>query len=211
MQKMMFNDLFCLTEAALGGLKTQTRRIEKGLELLSDSNHKFDGEKITLHFEASDEPIIIRPRYKAGEIVAVAQGYKQIYANMIIDFSTHNYHLPREDSAEKFREKYEETAGWTNKMFVKPDLMPHQVRITNVRLERLQDITDEECLAEGIWKGEFPNVRDVYYYEIIGDCKAYKMFTTPRKAYASLIDAISGKGTWDSNPYVFAYEFKLLR
>lgn len=207
----MFNDRFCLTEAALGGLKTQTRRIEKGLELLSESNYKFDGEKIVLDFEASDEPIIIRPRYKAGEIVAVAQDYKQIYANMIIDFSMHNYHLPREDSAEKFREKYEETAGWTNKMFVKPDLMPHQVRITNVRLERLQDITDEECLAEGIWKGEFPNVRDVYYYEIIGDCKAYKMFTTPRKAYASLIDAISGKGTWDSNPYVFAYEFKLLR
>ena len=211
MGAMMFNDRFCLTEAALGGLKTQTRRIEKGLELLSESNYKFDGEKIVLDFEASDEPIIIRPRYKAGEIVAVAQDYKQIYANMIIDFSMHNYHLPREDSAEKFREKYEETAGWTNKMFVKPDLMPHQVRITNVRLERLQDITDEECLAEGIWKGEFPNVRDVYYYEIIGDCKAYKMFTTPRKAYASLIDAISGKGTWDSNPYVFAYEFKLLR
>lgn len=208
---MMFNDGFCLTDAVVEKRKLQTRRIEKGLELLSESNHKFDGEKIVLDFEASYEPIIIKPRYKVGEIVAVAQGYKQIYTNMIIDFSTHNYHLPREDSAEKFREKYEETAGWTNKMFVQPELMPHKIQITNVRLERLQDITDEECLAEGIWKGEFPNTRDVYYYEIIGDCKAYKMFTTPRKAYASLIDAISGKGTWDSNPYVFAYEFMLVR
>lgn len=211
MQKIMLNDKYCLTDAALRKQKTMTRRIERGLELLSETNHEFDGEKVILHFEASDEPIIIRPRYRVGEIVAVSQGYKQIYANMIIDFSTHNYHLSREDRAEKFREKYEETAAWTNKMFVKPGLMPHQVRITNVRLERLQDITDEECLAEGIWKGEFPNVRDVYYYEIIGDCKAYKMFTTPRKAYASLIDAISGKGTWNSNPYVFAYEFKLVR
>lgn len=201
----MFNDLFCLTEAALGGLKTQTRRIEKGLELLSESNHKFDGEKVILHFEASEVPVIIRPRYKVGEIVAVAQGYKQIYANMIIDFSMHNYHLPREDSAEKFREKYEETPGWTRKMFVKPELLPHQIQITNIRLERLQDISDEDCQREGIRKfGE-----EFGFYD---NTKNYtRLFGTSRSAFACLIDRVSGKGTWHSNPYVFAYDFKLVR
>lgn len=198
----MFNDRFCLTEAVIEKRKLQTRRIENGLELLSESNHKFDGEKIVLDFEASDEPIIIRPRYNVGEIVAVAQSY-----NTSGIIPTHKIYNDKKG-------KYEnvcDTAGWTNKMFVQSELMPHKIQITNIGLERLQDITDEECLAEGIWKGEFPNTRDVYYYEIIGDCKAYKMFTTPRKAYASLIDAISGKGTWASNPYVFAYEFKLVR
>lgn len=198
----MFNDHFCLTEAVIEKRKLQTRRIEKGLELLSEANHKFDGEKIVLDFEASDEPIIIRPRYNVGEIVAVVQSYNSAGIS-----PTHKIYNDK-------KRQYEnacDTAGWTNKMFVQPELMPHKIQITKVRLERLQDITDEECLAEGIWKGEFPNTRDVYYYEIIGDCKAYKMFTTPRKAYASLIDAISGKGTWDSNPYVFAYEFMLYR
>ena len=198
----MFNDCFCLTEAVIEKRKLQTRRIEKGLELLSESNHKFDGEKIVLDFEASDEPIIIRPRYNVGEIVAVAQSYNSAGISQ-----THKIYNDKKGQYENACD----TAGWTNKMFVKPYLMPHQVRITNVRLERLQDITDEECLAEGVRKGEFLNTRDVYYYEIIGDCKTYKTFTTPRKAYASLIDAISGKGTWDSNPYVFAYEFRLLR
>ena len=205
MQKIMLNDLFCLTEAVIEKRKLQTRRIEKGLELLSESNHKFDGEKIVLDFEASveasDKPIIIRPRYKEGEIVAVAQSYKD--AGII---PTHKIYNERTDKSDNVCN----TSGWNNKMFVKPELMPHQIQITNIRLERLQDITDEECLAEGIWKGEFLNTRDVYYYEIIGDCKAYKTFTTPRKAYASLIDAISGKGTWDSNPYVFVYEFRLM-
>lgn len=37
-----------------------------------------------------------------------------------------------------------------------------------------------------------------------------RRFPSPRYAYASLIDKISGKGTWDSNPYVFAYDFELL-
>ena len=207
---MMFNDRFCLTEAALGGLKTQTRRIEKGLELLSESNHKFDGEKIVLDFEASDEPIIIRPRYKVGEIVAVAQDYKQIYANMIIDFSTHNYHLPREDSAEKFREKYEETAGWTNKMFVQSELMPHQVRITNVRLERLQDISEEDCIKEGVIKFEGRFDWNFGFYENKWG-KIPHLFESERSAFACLIDRVSGKGTWDRNPYVFVYDFKLVR
>lgn len=206
----MFNDLFCLTEAALGGLKTQTRRIEKGLELLSESNYKFDGEKIVLDFEASDKPIIIKPRYKVGEIVAVAQEYKQIYANMIIDFSMHNYHLPREDSAEKFREKYKETVGWTNKMFVKPDLMPHQIQITNIKLERLQDISDEDCIKEGIIKFGYRFDGNFGFYENKRG-KFPHLFESERSAFACLIDRVSGKGTWASNPYVFAYEFKSVR
>ena len=206
----MFNDRFCLTEAVIEKRKWQTRRLEKGLDLLSESNYEFDGEKITLHFEASDEPIIIRPRYKVGEIVAVAQGYKQIYANMIIDFSTHNYHLPREDSAEKFREKYEETAGWTNKMFVKPDLMPHQVRITNVRLERLQDISEEDCIKEGIVKFVGRSDWNFGFYENKWG-KIPHLFESERSAYACLINRVSGKGTWERNPYVFVYDFKLVR
>ena len=210
MQKIMLNDNFCLTDAVRRKQKTMTRRIENGLELLSESNHKFDGEKIVLDFEASDEPIIIRPRYKVGEIVAVAQDYKQIYANMIIDFSTHNYHLPREDSAEKFREKYEETAGWTNKMFVKPDLMPHHIQITNIRLERLQDISDEDCIKEGIIKFGGRSDWNFGFYENKWG-KIPHLFESERSAFACLIDRVSGKGTWDRNPYVFGYEFKLVR
>lgn len=33
----------------------------------------------------------------------------------------------------------------------------------------------------------------------------------PREAYAALIDRISGKGTWESNPYVFVYDFELVK
>ena len=36
-------------------------------------------------------------------------------------------------------------------------------------------------------------------------------YTTPREAYAALIDKLSGKGTWESNPYVFVYDFELIK
>lgn len=36
-------------------------------------------------------------------------------------------------------------------------------------------------------------------------------FNTPREAFASLIDKVSGCGTWASNPWVMAYEFELVK
>lgn len=35
-------------------------------------------------------------------------------------------------------------------MFVKAEYMPHQIRITGIHCERLQDISDTECLEEGV-------------------------------------------------------------
>lgn len=208
----MFNDGFCLTDAVVEKRKLQTRRIEKGLELLSESNHKFDGEKIVLDFEASYEPIIIRPRYNVGEIVAVAQSYKD--AGMR---PTHKIYNERTDKSDNVSN----TSGWTNKMFVQPELMPHKIQITKVRLERLQDISDRDCLQEGVRETEIRKYKENPVGDIeveVEICSCLKkndgralVYPTPREAFAALIDKTSGKGTWNRNPYVFVYDFKLVR
>ena len=38
-----------------------------------------------------------------------------------------------------------------------------------------------------------------------------RVYHTPREAYAVLIDKVSGKGTWDKNPWVWAYDFELVK
>ena len=100
-------------------------------------------------------------------------------------------------------------------MFTKADLMPHHIRITNIKIERLQDISDEDCLREGVEL----NTRQYEYdgtkkYCVcgLGHWRAIGCtdFDTPREAFAALIDKVSGKGTWESNPYVFVYEFELI-
>ena len=102
-------------------------------------------------------------------------------------------------------------SGYFNKMFVRAGLMPHQIRITNVRAERLQDISDEDCLKEGIIKGkvgsEDTHFMDAYYIPTLKT----DPFCTPQGAYSYLIDKISGKGTWKNNPYVFVYDFELVK
>lgn len=89
-------------------------------------------------------------------------------------------------------------------MFVKADLMPHSIRITNIRVERLQDISEDDCLKEGIWREDNVGLEGVTYW-------SNSSFRTAKEAYASLIDRISGKGTWDSNPWVFVYDFELIK
>lgn len=97
--------------------------------------------------------------------------------------------------------KYEK--GCDNKMFVKADLMPYHIYIKDVRIERLQDISEEDCLAEGIVDFE-SKINKAHFYSITDKSATYG---TAKKPYALLIDKLLGKGTWESNPYVFVYDF----
>ena len=213
----MFNDECGLTQAVLEGRKTMTRRIIKypstfkGQWVAGFNIHRSHSDKKTIGYPCmydADEREFdggeILPRYKVGEVVAVAQSYGEVAAEMML--GGYDY-----DLYEKFRQNAMgmELAGNRNKMFVRADLMPHHIRITNIKIERLQNISDEDCLKEGIYKGQCGSVdthfMDVYYYK--GDIQPY---CTPRGAFAELIDKVSGKGTWESNPYVFAYEFELV-
>lgn len=95
-------------------------------------------------------------------------------------------------------------------MFVKAKYMPHQIRITGIHCERLQDISDAECLKEGVRVEFARNGSPMYYYF---DTKRWRevWFDTPREAFAALIDKVSGRGTWKSNPWVVVYEFELVK
>lgn len=191
----MFNDRYGLTQAVIEGRKTMTRRIiPKEFFTLT-----WDEREDTLVYEnASGDFIDIRrsrfARYKVGEVVAVAQSYQDIfdYSNCINPYAWEDDDKP---------------SGWTNKMLTKAELMPHRIRITGVRAERLQDISDEDCMREGV-----QYIEDIgkYYFERKDRNEGF-YFKSPRKAFASLIDKVCGKGTWDSDPWVFVYEFELVK
>ncbi len=197
MKKIMFNDKYGLTRAVLEGRKTQTRRIAyTGNATIIDCGicvEPKNSGRATL-FRGIDE--IAHSRYCIGEEVAVAQSYKDIHAEIL-----------RVDVNLELKQELLNSKGYTNKMFVRADKMLHRIRITDIRAERLQDISEEDCLAEGIWEAHNIGLKGVtYWYTSL----ANSPYRTAKKAYAALIDKISGKGTWDSNPYVFVYEFELI-
>lgn len=79
----------------------------------------------------------------------------------------------------------------------------------------MQDISDEDCLLEGVMEHPYIGyVVDGIFYEGHKDYEyneAMIIFQTPREAFASLIDKVSGRGTWERNPWVVAYEFELVK
>lgn len=212
----MFNDKYGLTQAVLDGTKTQTRRVitEKLFNKIKIFQEEYYNASLD-YLEGKDliEAYFINfPQkypYKLGEIVAVAQSYKDL------GYKKKQY-TRKEDSGYGYlySELVDEIPmpwpinGFSNKMFVKPEIMPHQIRITKVRVERLQYISDDDCLAEGIMKWDAGQM-DIPFYTYKNSKK--NDFDTPREAYAALIDKVSGKGTWESNPYVFVYDFELIR
>lgn len=229
MQAIGFNEHYSLQTAVIKRIKTNTRRLEKGLENLKEGYFHFFKERneVVLYGEKRTPIEIIRPRYKIGEVVAIRQSYSEVYNELFGDVA----HIDNDRVLELhmsyiLMEAQKDTiAGWTNKMFIKPDLMIHHIRITDNKVERLQDISDTDCFAEGVeedspyywvWTDkDNPNFREIGYelsdvYKH-NDGKMYPHFwDSPQKAFARLIDKVSGKGTWESNPWVFAYSFELI-
>lgn len=76
--------------------------------------------------------------------------------------------------------------------------------------ERLQDISDEDCIKEGVIESVVMGTNGSLSEYFVEGQKHICYGKTPREAYAVLIDRISGKGTWDKNPYVFVYDFELV-
>lgn len=194
MKKIMFNDQYGLTQAVLDGRKTQTRRIayEKPFKYIRSCGFITEGtDKGKLSINDGNE-IVAKSTYKIGEVVAVAQRYNDIpFTNEI--FMGAGLSI-----------------GWSNKMFVKSSLMPHQIKITNIRCERLQDISTDDCMKEGIFCSHIDGIDDAYTYDATFDRFVKKWwYRTPIEAYKMLSSKLHLH--WDSNPLVFVYDFKLIK
>lgn len=197
MKRISFKDsnFLYLTASVLNGTKTMTRR-KVPIQVYADAIEyaRYESDSIRAKFEY----ILKRSPYKVGEIVAIQQAYKDIPAVVV--------------SSSYDCRKLDTTAGWNNKMFVNAKYMPHHIRIADVRVERLQDISDEDCMREGVICDDVPFVEDNFHIIPTRYIKHSRgnYWVTPREAFAALIDKVSGRGTWNSNPIVWCYSFELV-
>ena len=215
-KKIMFNDQYGLTEAVLTGVKTMTRRpvlkMCKAIQELRMKDGICEARYGQVWFPHKG------PYYNVGEIVAVAQSYKDAgysreWVSHWIPCNPNEYHKKHPC----FEKLY---PGYTNKMFVYGAYMPHQIEITDIRVERLQDISDEDCLREGIQELAPCSECGSPLYCFSDPNDGWWSYS-PRDAFEGLINKISPKVThipsweqrpvWEANPWVFVYSFKLIK
>lgn len=174
-----------LFHATVRGSKTQTRRIMKP--------QPDDGQ-----IWNSILGLVMKPRYKKGELLYLKEPY-------IDDLSMEKifYKFEKSDNAFINTQIANISNPWKNKLFMPQSAARYFIKITDVRVERLQEITEEDCIKEGIEMNNMP-LEGWYWME------DYYCTDSPILAYEHLIDQINGKGTWDSNPFVFVYDYELM-
>jgi len=190
--------------AVIKGRKTQTRRIVKPQP--EEIKQGFCDNSICLNYDTflgkdgkwylnSYGDKSTQPRYKVGEKLYLKEPYFIDDDRVIYRFD--NY---KDDHL---------ICKWSNKLFMPEKYARYFIEITDVRVERVQDISVEDCLKEGIIKINITVDgfnREHCTYSFLGERMNY---LTTKQAYAALFDSINGKGTWASNPFVFCYSFKL--
>jgi hypothetical protein len=206
-----------LFHKVISGEKTVTRRIVKpqpdwinGEIPFCESDFRIPSrchvnEDLDHYFE-------VKPRYKVGDTVFLKEPYKIVYALMSavqikleysqkqILINDEDYTVPKLWFIKRIKEQNKSKTGFCNKMFMPEFLAQHFIEITDVRCERLQEITEDDCFKEGV-------KYEMWDFDHSGDNIGFD----PQQAYAALIDKINGKETWESNPYVFRYEFKYIK
>ena len=189
-----------MTRAILDGRKTVTRRVIKGLpdnvysfERLSDDGiweYRWGecGRGICLDFSN-----IITPKYQVGDYLYVRETWADV-------FGKYEYRADYSESENTYRVKRYGTtiAKWRPSIHMPKEAARIFLRVKNVRVERLQEITLEDIEHEGLYC-EPPYTNEHYAY-------APGMRIHWIKLWDSL-NAKRGYG-WDTNPWVWVYEFE---
>lgn len=218
-----------LFHASVEGRKEQTRRIIKPQPIDIVENLVFYDEPCFRTRDEDDNLVFLKPRYKPGETVYLKEPYRVTHIDNIW-FITYRYtgdkvqlnmSIGNEELEKIIRQQEKSKSGWCNKLFMPQWAARYFVKIKALRAEKLQDISDEDCMKDGItsycWGGNTDEERSYSgYFNVVGRGKATKddpfpyHSETPREAYADLIDSINGKGTWESNPYMWVIDYEMI-
>ncbi len=187
-----------MVRALLDGTKTQTRRILK-LKPGFDVEERDDG---TLwpwaeHPDCDDDVWMPCPQGEIGD---------QLWVRETWAYGIHAMAAERDEDGPFVYAADGTTQGrlcdrWTPSIHMPRWASRILLDIKAVRVERLQDISEADAIAEGIEKTANG------FWSLYGTADVDGTYS-PRSSYRALWESISGPGSWDANPWVWVVEFQ---
>lgn len=181
-----------MIEAILNGTKTMTRRVVKSDELLNDG--------FVLDFEYGNTSVKC-PVGKVGDLLYVKETFCK---HPIREEYCYKANLLRQGWFIDFRNK----CKWKSPLFMPKKAARIWLEIISIRVEKLQDISKEDSLKEGIYR--IKNYNDSFNYKDYLNKSPFALMN-PIHSFRSLWESINGndwnKG-WNVNPFVWVIEFK---
>lgn len=193
-----------MVRAILNDAKTQTRREIKIPDIVYEDNKGFvEGDGVFTAIQEIGENIDFKCRYYAEELWV-----KETFARFKNDGEFKGGKLIyRADegwaTAPNIRD-YIEDGKWKPSIFMNRKASRIQLKVKDIWVERLDDISEEDAIAEGIVK-----VKESKRYISPHNTQEYHM--SAKKAFKALWESINGKGSWDDNPFVWCVKFERLK
>ena len=196
-----------MVQAILDGRKTQTRRgitqrnSDLGTASWEDLNFekaypdRFPGSKnqyLKVPHKTDDTTHRVHSKISVGEILWVRETFQPV-AHPELKYRYKADHLNPK------------SVFWKPSIFMPKEACRIFLEVTNVRVERLQDISENDSRKEGIVmriSGVPP------YDEFYQISKNPNLYSTAKLAFKSLWQSINGKESWGQNPWVWVYDFK---
>jgi hypothetical protein len=201
-----------MVQAILKGHKTQTRRIIKPqpmADLFSAIVGGYDNIPKMARFYTKREscnPFIedIKLKYNIGNILWVRETWHPKRHSFPIG-------LPYEYKATAKEDGNPTDEHWKPSIFMPKDACRIFLKIVNVRVQRLNDITEKDAVAEGITELLQSNTQMIsngkQYFDYSKEKELLNEGLPPIESYKTLWQNINGKESWDQNPFVWVYEF----
>lgn len=209
-----------MIRALLDGRKTQTRRIINPQPTVHENGHSWtwrgrDGSFVGAwgnSIEGFRETAITHNRIKVGDRLWVRETHAIVprTAFRMSEGVTQTLRPDDDHDAAVYAAEWERSrpGQWRPSIHRPRWASRLTLSVTHVRVERLQDISEQDAVAEGCFKGKASG--RVFASEgamhLGGD-----EWVNARDWYADLWDTINGPGAWDENPWVAAYTFTVER
>lgn len=212
-----------MVTALLAGRKTQTRRLAKAAV---DRNFGCAMAPCEIAAEVNNRDFTNCPYGAPGDLLWVRETWQEFFADEVPvwrrDAPAGRMGIPAQPdrkSVVAYRADGEISphpeyghAVWRPSIHMPRWASRLTLRITDVRVERVQDISERDAIEEGVW-GTF--IEDGRYWRNYSlsdeDAACSPMLNFPSESYRTLWESINGAGSWDANPWVWALTFEVLR
>ena len=197
-----------MVKAILEGRKTMTRRrVKDQPDISEDDGYVYFWNKgYAFDIHKWKEECVIGARYKTGYVLWVRETWCNDPRGSIDSKSDCYYYKADFFDPDVWK------GSWKPSIFMPKEAARLFLKVTNVRIERLHDITEEDAIKEGVEMGIHRILKSSKYknyYDSKNKCGAW--YNSPVDSFVSLWESINGYGSWIKNPWCWVYEFEKLK
>ncbi|SNR92134.1 hypothetical protein [Hymenobacter mucosus] len=223
-----------MVRALLAGTKTQTRRTT-GLDFINENPSCWQRQWVPAKdgkhwlFTCGDDRVQVRCPYGVeGDRLWVKETHQMgfsthvsdcgyLYRATDVDKRTHHGVYCYEKDG-KYYDHYDKQFVWRPSIFMKRVASRILLELVSVRVERLQDISEADAVAEGVEEHIIPALgpgtwgmwKNYLWSEKTVDKQA-KAKCSAKEAYETLWESINGPGSWQANPWVWVISFQVVK